>query len=80
MTKNAEEEIREACHIMAEHIMRTRPGRHSYEWLREQMLEILLEPTNIEGLAYDYAQEYPYAEVQNPYLVEVLKAYDGDSE
>ena len=80
MSPHAEQEIREACHLMAEHIMRTRQGRHSYEWLREQMLEILLEPSNIEGLAHDYAQEYQYAEVQNPYLVEVLKAYDGDSE
>ena len=75
---NSEKEIREACHIMAEQIMRSPSRRNSQKWLKEQMLEILLNEDNIKMLALDYADEYEYAEVQNPYLVEVLKAYDNE--
>lgn len=78
MTKHSENEIREACHMLAEHIMRAPANRNSMKWLKEQMLEILLKEDNIRELAADYADEYPYADVQNPYLVEVLKAYDAE--
>ena len=76
--KNSQKEIREACHLLAEHIMRQQTNRNSGKWLKEQMLEILLQEDNIKELAADYAEEYDYAEVQNPYLVEVLKAYDAE--
>ena len=69
-------EMREACHLLAEHIMRFKPQRQSGKWLQQEMLEILLDSGNIKELAADYGEEYPYAGVQNPYLVEVLKAYD----
>lgn len=75
---NSEKEMREACHLLAEHIMRQRTSRNSAKWLKEQMLEILLQEDNIKELASDYTEEYEYAEVQNPYLVEVLKAYDAE--
>ena len=35
-----------------------------------------LNSGNIDELAANYEDEYEYAGVQNPYLVEVLKAYD----
>ena len=70
------QEMREACHLLAEHIMRFKPQRQSGKWLQQELLEILLKNGNIEDLAADYEGEYPYAGVQNPYLVEVLKAYD----
>lgn len=75
---NSQKEMREACHLLAEYIMRQQTNRNSGKWLKEQMLEILLKEDNIKELAADYAEEYDYAEVQNPYLVEVLKAYDAE--
>ena len=78
MTKHSELEIREACHIMAEQIMRIPSKRNSMKWLKEQILEILLKEDNIRELAADYSGEYEYADVANPYLVEVLKAYDEE--
>lgn len=71
------EEMREACHLLAEHIMRTPAPRNSMIWLKRQMLDILLKSDNIDLLAQDYFEEYPYADIQNPYLVEVLKDYDN---
>jgi len=73
---NSEKEIREACHLLAEQLMRLKSRRNSQKWLKAQILEILLNEENIKMLALDYSEEYEYAEVQNPYLVEVLKAYD----
>ena len=72
-------EIREACQIMAEHVSRFRPARHSQEWIKQQMLEILLNQVNVELLSEDYLDEYAYADVQNPYLVEILKQYDQEA-
>lgn len=77
MTKHSEQEVREACHLLAEHIMRLPSNRNSLKWLKQEMVDVLLGEGNIVDLAADYASEYEYAEVQNPYLVEVLKAYDA---
>lgn len=71
------EEMREACHLLAEHIMRTPAPRNSMVWLKRQMLDILLKSDNIDLLAQDYSEDYPYADIQNPYLVEVLRDYDN---
>ena len=78
MTKHSETEIREACHLLAEHIMRLPASRNSLKWLKQEMVSVLLGEGNIADLAADYADEYEYAEVQNPYLVEVLKAYEAE--
>jgi len=72
-----QDEVREACHLLAEHIMRTPAPRNSMVWLKRQMLDMLLKSDNIEMLAEEYSQEYPYASVQNPYLVETLKSFDN---
>lgn len=74
----AKAEVKEACHILAETIMRFTPKRHSQEWVKAQLLQILLDEGNIEDLTRDYTAEYDYAEVQNPYLAEVLKEYDQE--
>lgn len=71
------EEMREACHLLAEHIMRTPAPRNSMAWLKRQMLDILLKSDNIDLLAEEYSEEYPYANVQSPYLVDILKGYDN---
>ena len=71
-------EMTEACHILAEHVMRFPASRHSHEWVKQQLLDILLKADNIETLAEEYSDEYAYAGIQNPYLVEVLKQYDQE--
>jgi|DEB0MinimDraft_6_1074348.scaffolds.fasta_scaffold31957_3 hypothetical protein len=72
-------EIKEACQIIAEHVNRFRPNRHSQEWIKRQILEILLNQANVELLSEDYLDEYAYADVQNSYLVEILKQYDQEA-
>ena len=72
-------EMREACHLLAEHIMRYKPLRHSGKWLRQEILDLILKEGNIQELAADYGDSYEYADVQNPYLVEVLKSYDEET-
>ena len=79
MSKQAEQEIREAAHYLAEHIMRLPAKRNSLDWLKREMVEILLGNGNIEDLAREYAEEYDYSDVQSPYLVDILKDYDSNS-
>lgn len=64
---------------MAERVMRFHFSRHSHSWVKEQMLEILLNPVNIKLLAQEYSDDYSYADIQNPYLVEVVKKYDQEA-
>lgn len=75
---SSKKEMTEACRYLAEHIMRFPSHRHSHEWIKQQVLDILLKADNIEALAEEYSEEYPYADVQNPYLAEVLKQYDQE--
>ena len=69
-------DMREACHILAEHIMRQPTRTNRCDWLKKEFIKTLLEPTNVEELSADYSKAYPYADIQNPYLAETLKAYD----
>ena len=69
-------DMREACHILAEHIMRQPTRTNRCDWLKKEFVKTLLEPANIEELSKDYSKTYPYADIQNPYLAETLKAYD----
>ena len=73
----SQDEVREACHLLAEHIMRAPAPRNSMVWLKRQMLDMLLKSDNIEALAEEYSQEYPYADIRNSYLVETLKSFDN---
>ena len=47
------------------------------DWLKKEIVATILGEHNIEGLAFDYSNAYPYADIQNPYLVDALKDYDG---
>ena len=79
MKHTATDEMREACHLLAEHIMRYKPLRRSHRWLQQEMLEVILGEGNIQDLARDYAAGYDYADVQNPYLADVLQTYDEET-
>ena len=72
-------DMREACHILAEHIMRQPTRTNRCDWLKKEFVTTLLEKGNIEELAFEYGEAYPYADVQNPYLVDVLKSYDEEA-
>ena len=73
---NQIKDMREACHILAEHIMRQPTRTNRCDWLKKEFVKTLLTPENIEELALDYAKAYPYADIQNVYLAQSLKDYD----
>ena len=76
MTPSQIKDMREACHILAEHIMRQPTRTNRCDWLKKEMVSLLLNPDSTEDLAVDYAKAYPYADIQNPYLAATLKDYD----
>ena len=79
MKHTAIDEMREACHLLAEYLMRFKGARHSQQWLRDELIQVILGAGNIEDLARDYAAEYDYADVQNPFLADALKTYDEEN-
>lgn len=79
MTPRQIKDMREACHVLAEHIMRQPTGTNRCDWLKKEFVATLLEKGNIEELAFEYGEAYPYTDVQNPYLVDVLKSYDEEA-
>jgi len=78
MTPNRNKDMRDACHILAEHLMRQPTRTNRCQWLKNEMAQMLLNADNIEELASDYAEAYPYADVQSPFLADALKSYDED--
>ena len=69
-------DMRSACHLLVEKIMRLPDDGNRYNWLKQEMIDMLLDKGNSDDLEADYAAEYQYADIQNPYLVQVLKQYD----
>ena len=47
---------------------------------KQEMIDMLLNESNSDELEADYSAEYEYADVANPYLVDVLKSYDNHEE
>ena len=80
MTPEATEDMRNACHAMAEHVLRRTCNSNRSKWLRDQVVELLTKNDHILWYAQAYEKAYPYADVRNPYLVEALKAYDQEVE
>lgn len=76
MTPRQVKDMREACHVLAEYIMRQPTRTNRCDWLKKEFIKTLLEPANVEELCVDYAKAYPYADIQNLYLAEALEAYD----
>ena len=72
--------IKEASHLVAEAIMRINSTQPAVKFVKEQMLDILLSADNIATLEEEYREEYPYADIQNSYLADVLKQYDQNDQ
>ena len=77
MPEQTIDDMRAACHALAEHILRRPCKSNRSKWLRDQLVDQLTKNDHILYYADQYDQEYPYSEIRNPYLVEVLKNYDG---
>lgn len=71
-------EMRDCCHVLAEHILRQRAVGNRGKWLQKEIAEMLLNVGNSDELEADYAAEYEYSDVANPYLADVLKSYDNN--
>ena len=79
MSKHARQEVHESCQTLVAYLQKIPAQRHSLQWLRDEMVDMLLNVDNQHELANDYEEQYAYADVANPYLVEVLKAYDEEA-
>lgn len=80
MTPESSENMRNACHSLAAQVMHTSARTNRCKWLRETVFELLKNPEFTEEMTLKYDKEYPYADVQSAYLVDVLKAYDEEVE
>ena len=78
MIEQSIREMKDSCHLMAEHLMRTSVKTNRNQWVRKYLVDFLLDEENIEELAAVYEAEYPYADAPTEYLAEVLKAYDEE--
>lgn len=78
MTPESTEDMRNACHAFAEHVLRRPCNSNRSRWLRDQIVELLTKNDHILWYAQAYEKAYDYADVRNPYLAEVLKIYDKE--
>ena len=79
MTPEATEDMRNACHALAEYVLRRPCNSNRSKWLRDQIVDLLTKNDHILWYAGAYEKAYPYADVRNPYLAEALKAYDQEA-
>jgi len=79
MTPDSTRSMKNACHVLAEHIMRMPAYTNRCKWLREQVSELLKSDEVIESYATKYQQEYPYADAPTEYLANILKSYDEEA-
>ena len=79
MSPNSITSMKNACHVLAEHIMRMPAYTNRCKWLREQASELLKSDEAIESYATKYQQEYPYADAPTEYLANILKSYDEEA-
>ena len=71
-------DMRGACHVLAEHVLRSPAKTNRCQWLRQQVADLLKNPEHIFWYAEQYDLEYQYADAPTPYLAEALKAYDQE--
>lgn len=79
MNLDSTRSMKNACHVLAEHIMRMPAYTNRCKWLREQVSELLKSDEVIESYATKYQQEYPYADAPTEYLANILKSYDEEA-
>jgi len=71
-------EMKDSCHLLAEHLMRVSVKTNRNRWVRQYLVDLLLDDRNVEELVRQYEADYPYADAPTEYLAEVLKAYDEE--
>lgn len=76
MTDHSREEMRKACHYLAEYILRQPCQSNRSKWLKQQAADILTNQINIDRYAERYNDEYAYADAPTEYLADVLKEFD----
>lgn len=78
MTPESSESMKNACHVLAEHILRMPAYTNRCKWLKEQIADLLRSNDHVLWYATKYEEEYPYADVPTEYLANILKAYDEE--
>ena len=78
MTPEATEEMKAACHSLAEHVLRMPCSTNRCKWLKSQIADLLKVNDHILWYAGAYEKDYPYADVPSPYLAELVRAYDQE--
>lgn len=76
MTDHSREEMRKACHYLAEHILRQPSSTNRAKWLQQQAANLLTNELNIQRYSERYHGEYEYADAPTEYLADVLRAFD----
>lgn len=78
MTEESRQQMKDACHSLAANILQTRARTNRCKWLRSKIAELLTDDLEINALAKQYDEEYPYADAPTEYLAGVLRAYDEE--
>ena len=78
MTPESSKRMKDACHALAEHILRMPAYSNRCKWLKEQVAKLVANDRFIEERAIQYDAEYPYADAPTAYLADILKAYDEE--
>ena len=73
------ENMTNECHLLAEIVLKAPSSNNRLTWLKCEIAAYLSDPDVIETLSTQYSKDYAYAEVENPYLVAVLKNYDQEA-
>lgn len=78
MTPDSTQAMKNACHVLAEHIMRMPAYSNRCKWLREQIADLLKTNDHVLYYAQRYQDDYPYADAPTEYLANILKSYDEE--
>ena len=78
MTEQSLQDMKSACHTTAEWTLRRPCRSNRCKWLQKKIAALLSDPVAIQEYADLYEQEYPYADVQSPFLADILKSYDEE--
>lgn len=79
MTPESTESMKNACHVLAEHIMRMPAYSNRCKWLKDQVANLLKTNDHVLYYAQQYQDEYPYADAPTEYLANILKSYDEEA-
>ena len=80
MIPDSRKNMQDACHALAEHILRLPAHTNRCKWLKQQVARDLAAKSMVDNYDRQYRHEYPYADAPTEYLASVLKAYDDEGE